>query len=104
LLFKTLMTAVPAERRWVLESRMELADFLALVDKGLVEAAERHVHSLPQPGAARPMVPEQATPAKNKLPERFEQYLAALPEKDYIALVADRRRLLEVMREWGVGR
>lgn len=37
-LFRALMYAVPTERRWVLEDRMALADFLELVDDGLIKA------------------------------------------------------------------
>jgi uncharacterized protein len=109
-LFKALMRAVPTERRWVLESRMDLANFLDLVDKGLVEAAERHLHTSPQPAERQPATSTPFAPSRrdpdgtHPLPAKFEEYLAGLPEKEYIALVSDRPRLLQVMRDWGVGK
>ncbi|MGW1776502.1 GTPase family protein [Streptomyces sp. NPDC002104] len=38
-LFKEMMRAVPQQRRWVLERRMDLADFTAKVDRKLLKAA-----------------------------------------------------------------
>jgi len=43
-----MMFAVPAERRWVLEERMDLADFFELVDTWMLKNARRLAESRPR--------------------------------------------------------
>lgn len=95
-LFRELMIAVPEQRRWVLESRMALADFLELVDRGLVQAAASHL------GAghhARGVAPPRR--GDRVLPRTLDEYLKGLPEAEYAALVADKQRFFELIRSWG---
>ncbi|WP_329223349.1 GTPase family protein [Streptomyces microflavus] len=51
-LFKQMMRAVPQQRRWVLEKRMDLADFTAKVDQKLLRAASARMLAEVRPLAA----------------------------------------------------
>ncbi|MEV6302558.1 GTPase [Actinoplanes sp. NPDC051861] len=93
-LFRTVMEAVPKPRRWVLESRMDLANFIDLVDRGLLHAAASMRGPAPTaPGAA----PVAAQPTR----VTFDEYLDSLGEAEYRALVADRARFKAVRDDWG---
>lgn len=93
-LFRTLMEAVPKQRRWVLESRMDLANFIDLVDRGMFVAAQ----------AVRGSVPSQDPPPPGHSQERsvtFDEYLDSLSESEYRALVSDRPRFQRLRDNWG---
>ncbi|GIM93394.1 hypothetical protein Ato02nite_051870 [Paractinoplanes toevensis] len=93
-LFRILMEAVPKQRRWVLESRMDLADFIALVDRGMVKIAQDTRQAIP------PRVPPQANRSEQR-PATFDEYLDSLSEAQYGALVADRARFRQLRDGWG---
>jgi predicted GTPase len=94
-LFRTLMEAVPKPRRWVLESRMDLANFIELVDRGMLMAAQQARTTGAEP---RPQVPQQ--PDRSQSHQSFDEYVASLSESEYRTLVADRARFQRLAQEW----
>ncbi|WP_314409233.1 GTPase family protein [Streptomyces sp. DSM 40484] len=103
-LFKEMMYAVPEQRRWVLEQRMDLADFTALVDRKLLRAAQaRTLAEVPAAVPEAPAVPPQ--PAQRlqerpspEPPRSVNEALAGLSEAQWQELHADRARLQEFVR------
>ncbi|MER5728298.1 AAA family ATPase [Streptomyces sp. NPDC002138] len=109
-LFKEMMRAVPKERRWVLERRMDLADFTAKVDRKLLRAASARMLAEVRPQAAVEAAhtahtahtthPAQA-PAPAPAPAtgtRLSEAFAALPEAKWRELCQDRALFLEFTR------
>jgi hypothetical protein len=103
-LFKEMMYAVPEQRRWVLEQRMDLADFTALVDRKLLRAAQ--ARTLAEVPAAMPEAPAVPAPPAQGLQERpspepprsVNEALAGLSDAQWQELHADRARLQEFVR------
>jgi len=108
-LFKAMIQAVPERRRWVLESRMDLADFKELMDKGLLRTAEERSSipvteattappsylSLTTIATGEGEALEPGEPAEGGAPV---DALAELPEVAYRWLVADRSRLIDYLQ------
>ncbi|MFG2566980.1 GTPase family protein [Streptomyces sp. NPDC048567] len=111
-LFKEMMYAVPERRRWVLEQRMDLADFTALVDRKLLRAAT--AQTLAEVPAGSPQTPPEATePVRDgrgrpspEPPRSVDEALAALSDDQWRDLHADREKFQEFVRrvERGIGR
>ncbi|MFD5142312.1 GTPase family protein [Streptomyces sp. NPDC058401] len=110
-LFKEMMRAVPQERRWVLERRMDLADFTAKVDRKLLKAASARMLAEVRPQAAveaaqaaqaAPAAPAAATEpvasAAAATGTRLSEAFAALPEAKWRELVENRALFLEFTR------
>lgn len=103
-LFKEVMYAVPEPRRWVLEQRMDLADFTALVDRKLLRAAKARVlaevpaatKETPPGRPATPPAP-QGRPSPER-PRSVSEALAALPDAQWRELHADRDLFQEFVR------
>ncbi|AXG79816.1 GTPase family protein [Streptomyces paludis] len=98
-LFKAMMYAVPEERRWVLEKRMDLADFTTLVDRKLLRAAEGRTlaevterpRPTPTPAPPPPPAPDAEDPAvPNSLPSAVDSAIAGLSETQWRKLSSDR--------------
>ncbi|MDT0568747.1 GTPase [Streptomyces sp. DSM 3412] len=110
-LFKEMMYAVPEQRRWVLEQRMALADFTALVDRKLLQAAtattlaEVPASDPERPASPEPVGDQMRQPGPNP-PGSVADALAALSDAQWRDLYADRSRLDEFVRrvERGNGR
>ncbi|MFI8201260.1 GTPase family protein [Streptomyces sp. NPDC085937] len=102
-LFKEMMYAVPEQRRWVLEQRMALADFTALVDRKLLRAATaRTLAEIPE-GDPTPPVPQQTPQDRTRQPDPHEprsvaDALAELSDAQWRELYADRARFEEYVR------
>lgn len=95
-LFKEMMQAVPQQRRWVLERRMDLADFTAKVDRKLLKAASARMLAEVRPQAAVEAAhAAEATPAGGAL---LSEAFAALPEAKWRELCQDRALFLEFTR------
>jgi uncharacterized protein len=90
-LFRTLMEAMPKHRRWVLESRMDLASFVELVDRGMLRTAREMT---PSP------VPQQPGRSRER-PATFDEYVDGLEKSEFEALVADRARFQALRDNWG---
>ena len=104
-LFRRLLESVPPERRWVLEQRMSIADFAALVDKQELKRAEGiHVDPPPPPQAPRgsgapvgPLLPDASdslpqetgasAQAQRVLPREVAAHLANLSQEQLKALI-----------------
>ncbi|MFE4639329.1 GTPase family protein [Streptomyces sp. NPDC056773] len=108
-LFREMMRAVPQQRRWVLEQRMDLADFTAKVDRKLLEAASARMLAEVRPQAAveaaqaqraaRADATADAGPRHAAAPgARLSEAFAVLPEEKWRELVQDRARFLEFTR------
>lgn len=95
-LFLTLMMAVPAKRRWVLESRRDLADFLTKADQGMVAQAR----ALAGQGRLAPADDQPAQGRKQNPRPTFVEYLDTLSPADYAKLVSDKGLFLRTMQEW----
>ncbi|MCJ0872070.1 GTPase [Streptomyces sp. AP-93] len=93
-LFKEMMQAVPQQRRWVLERRMDLADFTAKVDRKLLKAASARMLAEVRPQAAV----EAAQAAAPATGARLSEALAALPEAKWRELTQDRALFLAFTR------
>ncbi len=70
LLFRLLMDAMPTNRRWVLEQRMDIADFKELADPNFIAAATGTTPSPPR------VIPDRAAIVRTMTPEDLR--LAAL--------------------------
>ncbi|MFC8366567.1 GTPase family protein [Streptomyces sp. NPDC057239] len=110
-LFKEMMYAVPEQRRWVLEQRMDLADFTALVDRKLLRAATATtLAEVPVSDPAPPVPPEPPRDRPRQPvappPRSVSDALAALSDAQWRELYADRARFEEYVRrvEQGEGR
>ncbi|WP_162824295.1 GTPase family protein [Peterkaempfera bronchialis] len=105
-LFKEMMYAVPEQRRWVLEQRMDLADFTALVDRKLLRAATARTlvevpagEPEPEPAPAPPQPVRQRREQPTTHPPRsVADALAALSDAQWRDLHADRARFEEFVR------
>ncbi|WP_217165823.1 GTPase family protein [Streptomyces sp. AC512_CC834] len=102
-LFKEMMYAVPEQRRWVLEQRMALADFTALVDRKLLQAATATtLAEIPANNPAPPARPEppQDLPRQPDAhpPRSVADALTALSDAQWRDLHADRARFEEYVR------
>lgn len=98
-LFKAMMYGMPADRRWVLEERMDIADFTALIDRRILSAAQgRMTVPLPEAKESSPPSENFATPSPGRpggLPAVSPLVnLSHLPEDQYINLVLDRNNLV----------
>ncbi|MET8896246.1 GTPase family protein [Streptomyces albogriseolus] len=102
-LFKEMMYAVPEQRRWVLEQRMALADFTALVDRKLLRAATATtLAEIPADSPALPL-PQQSPQEWTRQPAVHEprsvaDALAELSDAQWRELHADRARFEEYVR------
>ena len=112
-LFKEMMYAVPEERRWVLEQRMDLADFTALVDGKLLRAATATtLAEIPATGPQpRPPAPPQSAQDTREQPgprppRSVADALNGLSDAQWRELHTDRARFEEFVRrvERGDGR
>lgn len=103
-LFRAMMDAVRRERRWVLESRMALADLEALIDRGALDFAKRLAADPPELATDRAASsgdasdPSPADGADVVLSETARR-LAALPRAEYDRLIADRKLLVRWIAE-----
>jgi predicted GTPase len=88
-LFKRLMYAMPPERRWVLEDRMDLADFFELVDRNILKHA-RKLAKVPHDRTEQHDVVASSDPVA---------YLQGLTDQEYANLVRDRESLMRILRE-----
>jgi uncharacterized protein len=87
-LFKNMMYAVSPERRWVLEERMDLADFFELVDRRILKNARKLAEK-------RTSAPEPSP----SLGRDALQHLQSLSDQEYASLVGDRQRFEKFLRE-----
>ncbi|MEV5470631.1 GTPase [Streptomyces griseoincarnatus] len=102
-LFKEMMYAVPEQRRWVLEQRMDLADFTALVDRKLLQAATATTLAEvpaddPEPPARPEPVADQREQPRIQPPRSVADALAVLSDAQWRELHADRTRFQEFVR------
>ncbi len=97
-LFKEMIYAMPESRRWVLEERMDLADFFQLVDKGILKAAQKRSEER-RPTTAEPTSTQATGSSAETLPDasRVASLIAAMSSKEYAEMVADRNRLVSFL-------
>ncbi|MFD3379602.1 MULTISPECIES: GTPase family protein [unclassified Streptomyces] len=99
-LFKAMMYAVHKERRWVLESRMDIADITELVDRRSLAAATAQDHvkewSMEVPSGAREQQPANVRSGRDAT---VSEAIAALPADVRLALLQDEQRLMEFIRD-----
>jgi predicted GTPase len=111
-LFKEMMNAVPEERRWVLEERMDLADFTELVDRKLIKAAgakilakvPQHADPLPSPAKSSKRDGEATSHEEEERRKmRVAQAISALPEAEWRSLRSDPARMVDFIRRAETG-
>lgn len=100
-LFKSMIYAVPENRRWVLEERMSLADFFELVDRGILHAAMSQAQMAPSD--AGPVESKSASSSIsastviNQAQLEGLRRLQSLSPEQYNALVSDAEALVRFL-------
>jgi predicted GTPase len=103
-LFKSMIYAVPEERRWVLEDRMSLADFFELVDRGILRAAmdRAQIPAPVKPAREADILPDRSSASdwdKQTVEAEEIRQLKSLSPSEYAKLVSNPEDLVRFLRE-----
>ncbi|MFI2632318.1 GTPase family protein [Streptomyces collinus] len=101
-LFKAMMQAVQKERRWVLESRMDIADIKELIDRKSLAAAAAQDHVEGWSASSTQHLGQQPTAPPSR-ESAVSAALASLPPEERVRLIGDEHLLMRFIKDVEAG-